>query len=188
MLLFAEGLGPLVHKLDSMALEASKPSHSKKRYKQRAEPSIEGRSHSSSSSGRHGGPQLLQCSSGGGWGQPPDLSSRLVKGLTTTSGQRPGSAGPPQMWSSTRVGSRPMTAAGVSLSSTDASTSGGAAVRQRPQSAAAGCTSYGGGAGSALQKPGSLVAAGILWQRTNDSCFRPPLRQCLTYEEMVSQE
>ena len=199
---FSDGLGPLVNKLDSMVLEAGHPGgHSKKRAKHKRDNSSEGRPYSSSNGGQQqGGPHLLWDSSGGGWGQPTDPVSRLVKGLTTTNSQRPGSAGSVQMWSSNSVHSRPMTAAGMCIGSPDASGSGATAAvaaaghtmagsvtgRQRPQSAAAGISASGGGAGSGMRKPGSLVAAGILWQRTNDSCFRPPLRQCLTYEEMVT--
>lgn len=34
-------------------------------------------------------------------------------------------------------------------------------------------------------KRSSLVAAAVLWNRTSGATFRPPLRQCLTYEEIA---
>lgn len=46
-----------------------------------------------------------------------------------------------------------------------------------------------GGEGDVLQhKPAaSLLAASVMWQRSSEAAFRPPLRQCLTSAEIAQQ-
>jgi hypothetical protein len=46
-----------------------------------------------------------------------------------------------------------------------------------------------GGEGDVLQhKPAaSLLAASVMWQRSSEAAFRPPLRQCLTSAEIALQ-
>ncbi|KAI8473642.1 MAG: hypothetical protein J3K34DRAFT_518762 [Monoraphidium minutum] len=53
---------------------------------------------------------------------------------------------------------------------------GGRGARQRQE----------GGPPSPARRPGgSLTAACVLWAGASDGAFRPPLRQCLTYDEIV---